>query len=278
MSSNKNLAEEIAKNPPPQSSQDLVSNIVTKVTTLANNLSGALVDKLMNPPGSPRYIKKTNDKYLKKFTDASNNYSNAPFELSLAEKNFYVYNNGEPNGDEIYNLTIIDRFANTANDLRMNSIDKQQEFMANLTESLKQYQGEKLFSQRTVQLLQVRQKENADLIKKMEMYERILQTSERKVVYEVKDSDSLHTWRRAMLFLYYTAVVCYIIFSNFIPDKLYNNKIVWLIIVIVSLIPIILNLVIKWIFIIFSVLGYWVKELPHKDVYAELGEDRPSAP
>ncbi len=135
-----------------------------------------------------------------------------------------------------------------------------------------------MFSERTVQLLQVRQKENADLLKKMEMYERILQTSERKVVYEVKDADSLHTWRRGMLFLYYSAIVCYIIFGNFIPDKLYNNKSVWLIIVIVSLIPIILNLVIKWIFIIFSVLGYWFNELPHKDIYSELGEDRPSAP
>ena len=81
-----------------------------------------------------------------------------------------------------------------------------------------------------------------------------------------------------MLFLYYTAMVCYIIFGNFIPDNLYNNKSVWLIIVIVSLIPIILNLVIKWIFIIFSVLGYWFNELTHKDIYSELGEDRPSAP
>ena len=252
--------------------------MVGKISTLVNSFSNGLIDKILNPPGSPKYIKKKNEEYKRKWTDASNNYTNAPFELSLAEKNFYVYNSGEPGGDDIYNMTIIDRFANTANDLRQNSIDKQQEFMANLTESLNQYQGEILFSERTVQLLQVRQKENADLLKKMEMYERILQTSERKVVYEVKDADSLHTWRRGMLFLYYTAIVCYIIFGNFIPDKLYNNKSVWLIIVIVSLIPIILNLVIKWIFIIFSVLGYWFNELPHKDIYSELGEDRPSAP
>ena len=254
---------------------DLLSNIIKKVTALAGSLSSGITDKLMNPQGSPGYIKKKNTELQGKWIDASNNYRDAPFELSLAEKNYYEYNNGQVGGNDIYNYTIIDRFANTASELRKNSIDKQQEFMTDLTESLKQYQGEKMFSQRTVQLLQVRQKENADLIKKLDMYNRILQTNERKFVYEVKDSSSLHTWRRGMLFLYYSAIVCYIVFANFIPDKLYLNKSVWLILVIVSLIPIILNLIIKWVFVIFNVLGYWFKERLPKDVYADLGEDVP---
>ena len=262
----------------PSLDNTLISNMISKITALASNISGVLIDRVTNPPGSASYKARKNTQYQEEWTDASKNYSDAPFELSLAEKNYYVYNNGEPDGEEIYNMTIIDRFANTANELRKNSIDKQQEFMANLTENLKQYQGEKLFSERTVELLQVRQKENADLVKKLDMYERILQTSERKIVYEVNDSSSLHTWRRVMLFLYYSAIVCYIIFSNFIPDRLYTSKSVWLIIIIVSLIPIILNLVIKWIFIIGNLLAYWVKESPHKDVYSELYEADNSAP
>lgn len=273
--STESIAESIAANPPSTAQQSFISSLTTKITALANSLSSGIANKIMNPPGSSGYKKTKTAELQGKWTDASNNYRDAPFELSLAEKNYYEYNNGEPDGGDIYNYTIIDRFANTANDLRQNSIDKQQEFMLNLTENLKQYQGEKIFSERTVELFKVRQQENADLIKKLDMYKKILQTNERKFVYEVKDSSSLYTWRRGMLFLYYSAIVCYIIFTNFIPDKLYLNKSVWLIILIVSLIPLILNLVVKWIFVIFDVLGYWFNERLPKDVYADLGEDIP---
>lgn len=251
-------------------SNDFIANLTAKITSLANSLSTSVVDKLLNPTGSPGYINKRKIELRNKWTDASNNYKTAPFQLSLAEKNYYEYNDGKPNGADIYEATIFDRFANNAEDLKKNSIEKQQEFMTDISQTLKQYQGVNLTSIRTTQLLKVRQDENADLKKKLEMYDRILQTSERKVVYEINDTTGLHTWRRVMLFLYYAAIVCYIIFGNFIPDKLYLNKTVWLIIVIASLVPIILNLIIKWIFVIGSVLAYWFKERPYKDVYADL--------
>lgn len=254
---------------------NIFKSFVSKLTTLANSLSSDIVNQITNPPGSPVY-KSRQDVILKqKFVDASNNYRDAPYELSLAEKNYYVYNKGgnPGEGNDIYNMLIIDRFATTAEELKKNSIEKQQEFMASITQNIKQYQGIMLTANRTEQLLKVREKENADLIKKLDMYNRILQTSERKVDYELKDTVSLHTYRRVMLFLYYSAIVCYIIFSNFIPDKLYVNKSIWLIIVIASLIPIILNLLIKWIFIIGDVLAYWFKDRPHKDIYADLNED-----
>jgi hypothetical protein len=249
-----------------------MKSLSAKFTSLANSLSTGIVERLLNPVGSPVYIRNTQNKLKQKWTDASNNYRDAPFELSLAEKNYYQYNNGgnAKEGEDTYNVIIFDRFANTAEELKRNSIDKQQEFMADLTQSLKQYQGEKISAKRTVQLLETRQQENADLLKKQEMYNRILQTNERKVVYEINDTSSLYTWRRVMLFLYYSAIVCYIIFGNFIPDKLYVNKTIWLIIVIASLIPIILNLIIKWVFIIGDVLAYWFKERPYKDVLADL--------
>jgi hypothetical protein len=251
-------------------SDDFIAQMSTKFTALANSLSTDLVNKLMNPPGSPGAVRSQERRLLDNWNDASNNYRRAPFELSLAEKNYYNYNSGESGGDEVYNIVIIDRFAQTANELKKNSIDKQQEFMADITQSLKQYQGEKLFAERTLQLLQIRLKENEDLLKKIDMYNRILQTSERKVVYEINDTTGLYTWRRALLFLYYSVLVSYIIFGNFIPDKLYLNKMVWFLIVIACVIPLILNLVIKWVFIIAEVLAFWFNTRVHKDVYADL--------
>jgi hypothetical protein len=242
------------------------------LTGLITSLSGGVADKILTPSGSTGTNRDT--VLRQKWTDASNNFRDAPFELSFAEKNYYHYNNGgnTAEGDVKYESAIIDRFAQTADELKKNSIEKQQEFMVDISQMLKQYQGQKLFSQRTEQLLKTRQKENADLIKKIEMYDRILQTSERKAVYEINDTSSHYTWRRVMIFLYYSAIVCYIIFGNFIPDKIYLNKSVWLMIVIASVIPIILSIIIKWVFVIGDVLAYWFKERPYKDIFADLNE------
>ena len=146
--------------------------------------------------------------------------------------------------------------------------------MADLTQALRQYKAQVPLLERTRELLKTRQQEKADLIKKIDLYKKILYTNERKVIYENKDTSNIYTYRRAMLFLYYAAIVCYIIFGNFIPDRLYAKYSVWLIIVIVSIIPIILNMVIRWIFIIGEVTVYWFKnDMPHRDIYSKLEEN-----
>lgn len=251
-----------------------LSSITDTIKSIVDNVTTNLVDSIANPStgvgSTPAGKVRRSDVLKQRWLDASLNYQSAPFELSRAEKNYYDYNRGEPGGNEVYNLIIIDRFAKNAKTLRQNSIDKQQEFMADLAQMLKQYQGEKMYADRTIQLLQLRQQENEDLKKKLEMYKRILQTSERKVVYEIKDTTGQHTYRRAMLFLYYSAVISYVIFGNFIPDQLYLNKSIDFILIIVCFIPLILNLIIKWVYIIGDVVAYWFHNRPYKDVYADL--------
>jgi hypothetical protein len=221
-------------------------------------------------PGSACFKKKHNMKLAKILVDAQQTNLNSPLELSLAEKNFYEYNEGDEGGETIYNNLIIDRFAKTAEELRKNSVEKQQEFMIELSQNLKQYKTDTNALERNKQLLATRQKEQRDLIKNINILDRIVKTNERKVVYEEKDTDGLYTYRRILLFFYYSAIVGYIIFANFIPDKLYMKYSVWLVIIIAAVIPIILNILIKWMFIIGDVVYYWAKEIPHKDVYIDL--------
>jgi hypothetical protein len=248
-----------------------INAISDKITTLAASISGVIGDQLLCPVGSDCYINKKKIDLTNKLNKAQQNLKDAPLELSLAEKNLYVFNDGQPDGEFVYNTIIIDRFATTAEDLKRNSINKQQEYMSNLAQNLKQHQAELLFKTRTDELLKTRQNENDELHKKINLYDRILQTNERKVVYENNDMNSIYMYRRIMLFLYYGAIICYIIFGNFIPDKLYTKYSVWAIIIIVSIFPIILNLLMKWIFIIGSVIVFWFKkEMPYRDVYADL--------
>jgi hypothetical protein len=252
---------------------NFMNSIQGKADQLSRSVS-QMVSSITCPVGSECYITQQTTLLNNNLNDARTSLQNAPLELSLAEKNVYVYNGGQPGGDNKYNIAIVDRFATTAQDLRQNSLDKQQEYMADLAQALRQYQAQVPLLERTRELLQTRQKENADLTKKVDLYKKILHTNERKVVYENKDATGMYTYRRAMLFLYYAAIVCYIIFGNFIPDRLYAKPSVWLIIVLVSIIPIILNMVIRWIFIIGDVTAYWFKnEMPHRDIYATLSDD-----
>lgn len=191
-------------------------------------------------------------------------------ELGRAEKNYYEYNKGANGGEAKYQTLIFDRYAKTAKEFRLNSIEKQQDFAGNLSRALKQYQGQVIFLKQSNELLNTRKKEQKDLIKKINKYESILQTSQRKVEYETKNSDSLFLYRRLMLFIYYSAVIGYILFGNFIPDQLYKNYTVWLIIFIAIIMPIILNITVKWMFVMYDAFSYWFADLPTKDVYADL--------
>ena len=236
------------------------------------------LNSLMCPIDSDCY-KKNQTELLKKIMDDNQQISNKiPMELSQSEKNYYVYNGGLRGGEQEYDKLIIDRFASTAAQFKENSIKKQQQFMSDLIQSIKQYQAGLIFQSQMANLLKLRQSEQADLKKNINYYKKILHTSERKVVYENKNSDSLYMYRRVMIFFYYAGLVCFIIFGNFIPDKLYTKWSVWLIIIIVAAIPIILNTIIMWLFIIYDTLSYWFSELPHKDVYKDLGNGEETPP
>lgn len=237
---------------------------------------GEVYNMLTCSVGSECYKTKHNDLLKKVFDNNKNSYDSAPLDLSRAEKNYFVYNGGNDGGEAIYNQLIIDRFARTAEQFKKNSIDKQQQFMADLIQAIKQYQAALIYKNQINNLLQMRQNEQNDLLKNINYYQKILQTSERKVVYENKNMDGLEMYRRIMIFLYYAGIVCFIIFGNFIPDKLYTKGSVWLIIVIVAIIPIIMNMVIMWVFILYDTVSYWFSELPHKDVYINMEDDEKS--
>ena len=253
---------------------------------MANKVE-SVADKIGTPAGgamkssastSPAEVTRLNTEYKTAYEAAKTTLKDAPINLSLAEKLYYEYNEGKSGGNQVYDTLMIDRFAKTAQEFRTNSIVLQQQFMADLSQALRQYQAQNTFLEQSQKLLKTRQAEQANIVKNINYYQKILQTSERKVVYENKNMDSLYTYRRLMMFIYYAAIIGYIIFGNFIPDQLYLKYTVWLILIIVSIIPIILNIVIKWLFIFYDLLSYWFGELPHKDVYIDLGNPAAEKP
>jgi hypothetical protein len=247
----------------------LFATTSNSINSIKDNITQTLASQLMTKD-SPTYKSNEGGKLLKRYKDAQKKLKDAPQILSNAEKSYYVYNDGKPSGDEIYNSIIYDRFAKTADEFKQNSIEKQQQFMTELSQLLKQYQAEQLFAIHATNLLQERTKKLADLKKSLFKYENIIQNNERKVVYQLNDMDGLYLYRRVMLFIYYSAIVIYIVFGSFIPDKQYKKFSICVMLIIAALIPLILNRIIKWIFILKEYVGYWLEEIPHKDVLEDL--------
>jgi hypothetical protein len=200
--------------------------------------------------------KNKHDAYLKQvYIEKGKDLERAPLDLSRAEKNYYTFNKGQNGGAGIYEKHIIDRFAKTADQFKTNSIERQQEYMAELSQSLKQYQAGIVFKKQSLKLLKVREADQARLMKNINYYQSIVQTKERQVVYENQNMDTLYSYRRIMFFVYYAGLISFIIFGNFIPDKLYTNYSVWLIIVLIAVFPLLLNILLKWAFIILD--AFW---------------------
>jgi hypothetical protein len=268
---------------------DQLSDVATSITGAAPGQEGSFgsyfggsfgdFNFLTCQPGSECYKKKHTKRLIKEWRRRDNQYTNAPIDLSRAEKNYYQYNRGEEGGDALYNSIIIDRFARSAKKFKANSIDMQQQFMADLSQALKQYQAQVIFQLQSAKLLETRKQENTALVKNINYYQKIVQTSERKVVYGNKNMDSLYVYRRLMIFIYYAAIVGFVVFGNFITDEMYKKISVWILLVIASIFPIILNMLIKWILIIGETISYWYSD-PHvgygrfqryKDVYFNMG-------
>jgi len=275
---------------------DKLAAISTAVTGVSldgkggtSSIDGA-INMLTCQPGSDCYRTKHTKELKDVWTETSARLKNGDIDLSRAEKNYYIYNEGKNGGQQIYDKLIIDRFAKTADVFKQNSIDMQQQFMADLTQTLKQYQSEIIFQGQSAKLLKTRQEEQNILKKNINYYQKIVQTGERKVVYANRNMDSLYIYRRIMFFIYYSAIIFFVVFGNFITDKLYMKWSVWLLLVLFSIFPIILNMLIRWLFIIGDTISYWYSDPQngygrfqrYKDPYYDMGnpfdETPPEAP
>jgi hypothetical protein len=191
-------------------------------------------------------------------------------DLSHAEKNYYIYKDGS---DMSYNQMLTVRFAETALKFRENSIEKQTQYMRELYQLIKQYQVAKLFAVRAEELRDKKIHANQKYSNAIGRYQGVVQTNERRVMYETQNMASHRTYRHVIMFFYYSILTIYLIFGNFFPEQQYKKFSACIVLVLVILFPLILNLLVKWLFLLKDYISYWWAEIPHRDVYSELNED-----
>ena len=203
----------------------------------------------------------------RELSSKTNIYNSASGNLAKAEKNYILAKEG---GTNEYNTLINDRILVELDAVGNVVIDDYRNNMIFIDQMARQFKSETL-SLRNAKIgynnLLI---ENAILTKKLDAYSKILNTNERKSVYEIQNMKNLYTYRRVLFFIYYLCIASYILFGDFIPKKLYTDYTYLVVLLILIVFPFILNTIISWTIICINAIHYWLDDSIIQDVYDKL--------
>jgi hypothetical protein len=198
--------------------------------------------------------KRSAEDYRKKWELAKKQYKEAPEQISLAEKNYYVYDKGYP----AYKDMLYDRYSKNVNEFKKSSNIKYKKTNEEITDMIDTYDTSSTYLIRMNELLRVKLEENERLKREIDNYISTYQTSGRKVIYEDRERDWLGTLRKIFIFIYFCMLIGYIIFGNFIPNKEYLQLRVWIYILFYIIFPFfLLNRIVRFVFSLFTYFASW---------------------
>ena len=193
-------------------------------------------------------------------------YDNASANLSIAEKNLIISEGGLSD----YKLITDRRISTELDEISNMLIDDYRFDMAFIDQMALQFKSEIASLYNARMGYDNLRNDTAILTKKLDAYSKILNTNERKTVYELHNMKSLYTYRRVLFLVYYLSIIAYIFFSDFIPKKLYADYTYIIILLIVIIFPFMLNTFISWTMMFINAIHYWLDDSIVKDVYDEL--------
>lgn len=245
--------------------QDLINKALVSAGLPQNKINDLITmarDKLMCNPECQK--KRKGDAYKQKWDLAKKNYKKAPEEILQAEKNYYLYDKGYG----AYKEMLYDRYAKTAAEFKTSSNKKHAELKEELDELLNNYDAGTIYLKRMNELLKIKLAEKEELEKKIDNYIGYTETNGRKVIYEDRARDSLTFYRQGLLYLFFFIVIFYIVFGNFIPDKMYKKWHVWLVFLMFIVVPyFLIDWTVKMLFAIYHYAKSWHLR---KNVYKNL--------
>ena len=247
--------------PPKTAQQELIAAVSTLVESLNRTAGTSTVTNALLIP------KDSKSGLLNEFAFRNEVYNSASSKLAIAEKNYIISND---DGADTYNTEFDERISYELGEIEHIIIDDYKNNMNFIDQIAKQYKSEISALNNAQTGYDKIRIENDVLTKKLDAYSKILNTNERKTVYELQNMKSLHLYRRVLFFIYYLLIAQYIFFGEFIPKKLYTDYTYLVILLIVIIFPFILNTIISWTIMCINALHFWLDDSIAKDVYAEL--------
>lgn len=200
------------------------------------------------------------------FNDAKLNLENAPEKVFEAEKDFYVYTEGE----EVYNKMLFNKYYKEACDEKTAAIKRHKNFIKEIQILINNYEMDKINLDRMNELLRIRVKENDKLKKTIDTDKGIANTNDRKVYYESKEMEWLESMRKLFIYIIIFMTILYLIFSNFFKNKMYKNIKVWIIVSAFIIYFLSVNILSRVTFWIYDKIIYFYNNKAPRDVYINL--------
>jgi predicted nucleic acid-binding protein len=180
---------------------------------------------------------------LKKKLDLIQN-SNYEKDMEEAEKNYYISTNGEAE----YNELLLARNIKKATEFIKNQTKDHLDIVKNIIEMIKNLETKTVYTKRMNELLAVKLRKKTQIEKNIDKYISTVQTTDRRVDYELKDMDWNDTFNKILKIIYYGILVLYILFGDYLPTRKYMDFSIWLLIVLYIALPYGLNPLVKRIY------------------------------
>jgi hypothetical protein len=202
----------------------------------------------------------------KKWDLAQNNLVLAPGRVDEAERNYYIFTQGEQG----YIDMVYQRNNQIAQQFKNGKINDYQKDYNDVNVLLNTYNSDKDYEARLTELLNIKIEEEKELELEIDKYLAKVQTSGRKVVYEKTDMGWVNLNRKFFLFIYYSLFVYYLSVSDYFPTAKYKNIKVWILILVYFIFPHLVDWISKKLFAIYDYIVYVFLNRKYKNVYLSL--------
>lgn len=212
--------KELKNNPNAAKYNDQLSGIFKSMNLPSNKVNGMLANlQSMMQCGTECQKRKKADQLKKKWDNAKKIKQDAPGNVEDAEKNYYLFTEG----DVGYKEHLVEKYKVVANKKKDESLKKHNELMNELNVLIKDYEAEKAAGDKINALFRIRLNESDELKDAVDSDTADVNTNDRKVIYEEKETTWLNTVKKILHFLYVFVVLIYVIWGPFLNSDGYKT-------------------------------------------------------
>ena len=217
--------------------QEKINEMIKKASTQTNENPDKQFQNILNNMGLPQnkmndvvnnlnsmitcdtdcQKRKKTDELRRKWIAAKKNLATAPSNVESTEESYYVFDKGEVG----YRKMLVDRYTKIANTKKANAIKNHENLINELNTLVADYTAENASAKKLKDFLKVRLDENKDITLLIDKNVALVQTNGRRVIYEDRAQDHLHSVKTIFIILYIILVVSLGYTGSFIKNKQY---------------------------------------------------------
>ena len=206
------------------------------------------------------------DELRKKWNAAKKVETEAPGNTEDAERNYYVYTEGETG----WKNRLVQRYTVVANKNKAEALKKHKQLLDEINTLISDYKGETDALRKIKALLKIRLNENKELKAAVDSQQATTQTNDRKVVYEDWAQVWLGTIKSLLTTIYIVLAIVYLVWGPFLENSEYKTLKGWIKPLVLIVLPFTIYYIVQFLYFIKSKIAWWLDNKAPKDVYRDL--------